>query len=68
MSKISKFEEILMNSMMNAIIIKNGLEDERTIGFCKLVEEYEQSGARHKRVEIFTIFKEIAWQIFGIIV
>lgn len=60
MSKISKFEEILMNSMMNAIIIKNGLEDERTIGFCKLVEEYEQSGAIHKRVEIFTIFKEIA--------
>lgn len=60
MSKISKFEEILMNSMMNAIIIKNGLEDERTIGFCKLVEEYEQSGVRHKRVEIFTIFKEIA--------
>ena len=60
MSKISKFEEILMNSMMNAIIIKNGLEDERTISFCKLVEEYEQSGARYKRVEIFTIFKEIA--------
>lgn len=59
MSKVSKFEEILMDSMMNAIVIKNGLEDERTIGFCKLVEEYEQTGAKHKRAEIFAIFKEI---------
>lgn len=60
MSKVSKFEEILMDSMMNAIVIKNGLEDEKTIGFCKLVEEYEQTGAKHKRAEIFAIFKEIA--------
>lgn len=60
MSKISKFEEELMNSMIDTVIRKNGFEDEKTVNFCRLVEEYEESGAIHKRNEIFTIFKEIA--------
>ena len=60
MSKVSKFEEELMNSMIDTVIKKNGFEDEKTIGFCRLVEEYEKSGAMHKRAEIFAIFKEIA--------
>lgn len=60
MSKVSKFEEELMNSMIDTVIRKNGLEDEKTIGFCRLVEEYEESGAIYKRNEIFAIFKEIA--------
>ena len=60
MSKISKFEEELMNSMIDTVIRQNGFEDEKTIGFCRLVEEYEKSSATYKRVEIFTIFKEIA--------
>ena len=68
MSKISKFEEELMNSMIDTVIRRNGFEDEKTIGFCRLVEEYEKSGATYKRVEIFAIFKEIAWQIFETIV
>ena len=68
MSKISKFEEELMNSMIDTVIRQNGFEDEKTIGFCRLVEEYEKSGATYKRVEIFAIFKEIAWQIFETIV
>ena len=60
MNKVSKFEEELMNSMIDTVIKKNGFEDEKIIGFCRLVEEYEKSGAMHKRAEIFAIFKEIA--------
>lgn len=60
MSKVSKFEEELMNSMIDTVIKKNGFEDEKTIGFCRLVEEYEESGAMYKRNEIFETFKEIA--------
>ena len=60
MSKVSNFEEELMNSMMNTIIKKNGFEDEKTISFCRLVEEYRESGAIYKRNKIFEIFKEIA--------
>ena len=60
MSKVSKFEEKLMNSMIDIVIRQNGFEDEKTIGFCRLVEEYEKSGATYKRAEIFAIFKEIA--------
>ena len=60
MSKVSKFEEELMNSMIDIVIRQNGFEDEKTIGFCRLVEEYEKSGAIYKRTEIFAIFKEIA--------
>lgn len=60
MSKVSKFEEELMNSMIDTVIKKNGFEDEKTIGFCRLVEEYEKPGAMHKRAEIFETFKEIA--------
>lgn len=60
MSKVSKFEEKLMNSMIDIVIRKNGFEDEKTISFCRLVEEYEKSGAMYKRNEIFEIFKEIA--------
>ena len=60
MSKVSKFEEELMNSMIDIVIKKNGFEDEKTINFCRLVEEYVKSGARYKRNEIFEIFKEIA--------
>lgn len=60
MSKVSKFEEELMNSMIDTVIKKNGFEDEKTIGFCRLVEEYENSGAIYKRNEIFEVFKEIA--------
>jgi hypothetical protein len=58
--KISVFEKKLMESMINIVIQKNGFEDEKTIGFCRLVEEYENSGAIYKRNEIFEIFKEIA--------
>ena len=68
MSKVSKFEEELMNSMIDTVIKKNGFEDEKTISFCRLVEEYEKSGATYKRAEIFAIFKEIAWQTFETIV
>ena len=57
MSKVSKFEEKLMNSMIDIVIRQNGFEDEKTIGFCRLVEEYEKSGAIYKRAEIFAIFK-----------
>lgn len=60
MSKVSKFEEELMNSMIDTVIRKNGFEDEKTVGFCRLVEEYEKSGAMYKRNEIFETFKEIA--------
>ena len=60
MSKVSKFLEELMNSMIDTVIKKYGFEDEKTIGFCRLVEEYEKSGATHKRAEIFETFKEIA--------
>lgn len=60
MSEVSKFEEELMNSMIDTVIRQNGFEDEKTIGFCRLVEEYEKSGATYKRAEIFIIFKEIA--------
>lgn len=60
MSKVSKFEEELMNSMIDTVIKKNGFEDEKTIGFCRLVEEYEESGVMYKRNEIFETFKEIA--------
>lgn len=60
MSKVSKFEEELMNSMIDTVIKKNGFEDEKTISFCRLVEEYEKSGTMHKRAEIFETFKEIA--------
>ena len=60
MNKVSKFEEELMNSMIDTVIKKNGFEDEKTIGFCRLVEEYVKSGVRYKRNEIFEIFKEIA--------
>ena len=63
MSKVSKFEEELMNSMIDTVIKKNGFEDGKTISFCRLVEKYEKSGATYKRAEIFAIFKEIAWQI-----
>ena len=49
-----------MNSMIDIVIKKNGFEDEKTINFCRLVEEYVKSGARYKRNEIFEIFKEIA--------
>lgn len=68
MSKVLKFEEELMNSMIDTVIKKNGFEDEKTISFCRLVEEYEKSGATYKRAEIFAIFKEIAWQTFETIV
>lgn len=68
MSKVSKFEEELMNSMIDTVIRQNGFEDEKTIGFCRLIEEYEKSGATYKRTEIFAIFKEIAWQTFETIV
>ena len=60
MSNVSKFEEELMNSMIDTVIKKNGFEDKKTVGFCRLVEEYEESGATYKRAEIFAIFKEIA--------
>ena len=60
MNKISKFEEELMNSMIDIVIKKNGFENEKTISFCRLVEGYEKSGAIYKRAEIFAIFKEIA--------
>lgn len=60
MSKVSKFEEELMNSMIDTVIKKNGFEDGKTISFCRLVEKYEKSGATYKRAEIFAIFKEIA--------
>lgn len=60
MSKVSKFEEELMNSMIDIVIKKNGFEDEKTISFGMLVEEYEKSSAMYKRNEIFEIFKEIA--------
>ena len=66
--KISVFEKELMESMINIVIQKNGFEDEKTISFCRLVEEYENSGAIYKRNEIFEVFKEIAWQIFKTIV
>ena len=59
MSKVSKFEEELMNSMMNTIIKKNGFEDEKTINFCRVVEEYKKSGAIYKRNKIFEIFKKL---------
>ena len=68
MSKISKFEEELMNSMIDIVIRKNGFEDEKTISFCRLVEKYRELGARYKRNKIFEIFKEITWQIFLTIV
>lgn len=60
MSKVSKFEEELMNSMIDTVIRKNGFGDKKTVSFCRLVEKYEQSGATYKRAEIFAIFKEIA--------
>ena len=60
MSEVSKFEEELMNSIIDTVIKKNGFEDEKTISFCRLVDEYEKSGATYKRAEIFAIFKEIA--------
>lgn len=60
MSKVSKFEEELMNSMIDIVIKKNGFENEKTIGFCRLVEEYEDLGAIYKRNKIFETFKEIA--------
>ena len=60
MNKVSKFEEELMNSMIDTVIKKNGFEDKKTISFCRLVEKYEKSGATYKRAEIFAIFKEIA--------
>ena len=60
MSEVSKFEEELMNSMIDTVIKKNGFENEKTVSFCRLVEEYAKSGARYKRAEIFEIFKEIA--------
>ena len=68
MSKISKFEEELVNSMIDIVIKKNGFEDKKTIGFCKLVEEYKESGAMYKMNEIFETFKEIAWQTLETIV
>ena len=60
MSKVSNFEEELMNSMIDIVIKKNGFEDEKTINFCRLVEEYKESNAIYKRNKIFEIFKEIA--------
>lgn len=47
-----------LDKMISDVIRVCGFENEKTIGFCKLVEEYQQ-GKTYKKMEIILTYEEI---------
>ena len=58
------YENEMLMSMMNTIIRKYGLESEQTLAFCEMVEAYQKNRFPQKKIEIYIIFNEIAWQTY----
>lgn len=51
-----------LDKMISDVIRVCGFENEKTIGFCKLVEEYQQ-GKTYKKMEIILTYEEITgWE------
>ena len=47
-----------LDKMLSDVIRMYGFENAKTIGFCKLVEEYQQ-GKTYKKMEIILTYEEI---------
>lgn len=47
------------DKMIDTVIRRYGFENEKTIGFCSLVEEYQKSKKQYKLNEIMLVYSEI---------
>lgn len=57
---MNRVGNVMLESMMDTVIKKYGMENQTTISFCKLAEDYQKSGARHLKFQLFEIYREIA--------